>query len=74
MSLYWVNGAQTAGELDALRKSVNSGTAYGLEDWMMGIGNMLQLEFTVHRPGRYTEKSVSRQKKFAAAFSLSAVF
>jgi hypothetical protein len=27
----WVNGAQTAGELDAPRKSVNCGTPYGSE-------------------------------------------
>ena len=39
-----VNGAQTAGELDALRKSVNRGTPYGSEDWTMRIANMLGLE------------------------------
>jgi hypothetical protein len=47
-----VNGAQTADELDALRKSVNRGTPYGSEDWTMGIANMLDLEFTLHPRGR----------------------
>src|SRR5262249_12531321 len=32
----WVNGAQTAGERHALRKSVNRGTPYGSEHWTMG--------------------------------------
>jgi putative transposase len=41
-----VNRAQTAGELDALRKS------YGSEDWTMRIANMLGLEFTLHPRGR----------------------
>jgi hypothetical protein len=48
----WVNGAWTAGELDALRKSVNRGTPYGLEHWTMRIANMLGLEFTLHLCGR----------------------
>ena len=48
----WVNEAQTAGELDALRKSVNRGTPYGSQDWMMRIANRLQSEFTLHRRGR----------------------
>ena len=52
----WVNGGQTAGELDALRKSVNRGTPYGSVDWMMRIANMLQLEFTLHRRGRPRRK------------------
>src|SRR5262249_17814485 len=43
-----VNGGQTAGELDVLRKSVNRGTPYGSEHWTMGIANMLGLEFAIH--------------------------
>ena len=48
----WVNGAQTAGELDAPRKSVNCGTPYGSEDWTMRIASILELEFTLHPRGR----------------------
>ena len=44
----WLNGAQTAGERHALRKSVNRGTPYGSEHWTMGIANMLRLEFAIH--------------------------
>ena len=40
---------ETENELDALRKSVNRGSPYGSEDWMMRIANRLQLEFTLHR-------------------------
>jgi len=47
-----MNGAQTAGELDALRKSVNRGTPYGSEDWTIRVANMLALEFTLHPRGR----------------------
>jgi hypothetical protein len=51
----WVNGAQTAGELEALQQSVNRGTPYGPEHWTMRIANMRGLEFTLHprdRPRR----------------------
>jgi hypothetical protein len=65
----WVNGAQTAGELDALRKSVNRGAPYGSEDWTMRIANMLELEFTLHPRSRREEKSVeSHQKRLASPF------
>jgi len=43
-----VHGAQAAGELDVLGKSVNRGTPYGSEHWTMGIANMLRLEFAIH--------------------------
>ena len=48
----WVHGAQAAGELDVLRKSVNRGKPYGSEHWTMGIANTLELEFTLHPRGR----------------------
>jgi len=47
-----VNGAQTAAELEALRKFANRRTPYGSEDWRMRIANMLHLEFTLHPRGR----------------------
>jgi hypothetical protein len=63
----WVNRAQTASELDALRKSVNRRTPYGSEDWMMQITNMLQLGFTLHRRRRPKPD----QKRFAFRFLFS---
>ena len=48
----WVNGRQTAAELDVLRKSVNRGAPYGSEDWRTRIANVLNLEFTLHPRGR----------------------
>ena len=48
----WVNGPQTAAELEALRKSVSRGAPYGSEDWRIRIANMLHLEFTLHPRGR----------------------
>ena len=55
-----MNRAQTTGELDALRKSVNRGAPYCSENWTMGIANMLELEFTLHPRGRpRKEKALS---------------
>ena len=48
----WVNGAQTASELEALRNSVNRGTPYGTEEWTMRIAIALGLEFTLRPRGR----------------------
>lgn len=48
----WVNGPQTAAELEALRKSVNRGAPYGSESWRTSIAKILHLEFTLHPRGR----------------------
>jgi putative transposase len=48
----WVNRAQTAIELEALRKCVNRGAPYGSEDWKTWIANLLRLEFTLRPRGR----------------------
>ena len=65
----WVNGAQTAGELDALRKSVNRGTPYGSKDWAMRIANVLRLEFTLHPCGRpRREKPLNIRKGLCPLF------
>lgn len=48
----WVNGAQTASELEALRNSVNRGTPYGSAGWTTRIANVLGLEFTLRPRGR----------------------
>jgi len=43
----WVNQAQTDGELEGLRASVNRGVPYGNESWMERIASLLGLEFTL---------------------------
>lgn len=48
----WVNGAQSAAEIDALRNSVNRGTPYGSEAWTLRIAKTFGLEFTLRRRGR----------------------
>ena len=48
----WVNGAQTASELKALRNSVNRGTPYGSAGWTTRIAHALGLEFTFRPRGR----------------------
>ena len=64
------DGAQTAGELVALRKSVNRGAPYGLEDWTMRIANILRLEFTLHPRGRPRREKHELLEKVCVPFSL----
>ncbi len=55
MPLDWIRGvneAQTTAELEALRNSVNRGTPYGSEDWMIRIARKFGLEFTLRPRGR----------------------
>ena len=47
-----VNEAQSAAELEALRRSVNRGTPYGSEAWQMRTAKELRLEFTLRLRGR----------------------
>jgi len=47
-----VNGAQSAVELEELRRSVNRGRPYGSEDWQMRMAKKLGLEFSLHPRGR----------------------
>jgi REP-associated tyrosine transposase len=47
-----VNAAQTQAELEALRKCVNRGTAYGSEVWKTRIANALGSDSTLHPQGR----------------------
>jgi putative transposase len=50
--LDWVNRPVTAGELEALRRSVNRGTPYGQPSWMEAVAKRLGLEFTLRPRGR----------------------
>ena len=64
----WVNGAQTASELEALRNSVNRGTPYGTEEWTMRIAIALGLEFTFVHVVDLEKRCVEHQKRFASPF------
>ena len=48
----WVNAAQTAAEIEALRSCVNRGTPYGSEGWKTRIASALGLRSTLHPRGR----------------------
>lgn len=48
----WVNQAQTDGELEQLRASVNRGMPFGSESWVERIASILGLEFTLRPRGR----------------------
>ncbi len=48
----WVNGAQSAAELEALRHCVNRGTPHGSDAWQMRMAEKLRLEFTLRPRGR----------------------
>ena len=50
--LDFVNRADTASELKALRRSCNRGTPYGREEWVQSMCKKLGLESTIRRPGR----------------------
>jgi len=50
--LDWVNQALTAGELEALRRSVNRGTPYGSSAWVEKTSKRLGLEGTLRPRGR----------------------
>lgn len=47
-----VNAAQTDGEVDALRRSINRGQAFGGEAWTAKVTRQLQLEHTYRPRGR----------------------
>jgi putative transposase len=48
----WVNRAETAGELKALRQSVLRGSPYGSEGWQERVAKALGLESTLRPRGR----------------------
>lgn len=48
----WVNRAQTASELDALRTSVQRGRPFGEEGWVRRLCRRCGLESTLRAPGR----------------------
>jgi putative transposase len=48
----WVNAAQTAAEVEALRNSVNRGTPYGSVGWKVRIANALGLQSSLRPRGR----------------------
>lgn len=48
----WVNKAQSAAELEAVRRSVNRGTPYGSDAWQLRVAKKLRLEFTLRPRGR----------------------
>jgi hypothetical protein len=48
----WVNQAQSAVELEALRKRVNRGSPHGSEEWRTRVASLLWLEFNLHPRGR----------------------
>jgi putative transposase len=60
--LQWVNEAQTAGELEALRRSVQRGLPFGKEGWVKRTVRQLGLETTTRPRGR-PKKSEKRDKK-----------
>ncbi len=50
--LRWVNGVETAAELEALRHSVRRGTPFGTDRWVGGTVARLELQSTVRPRGR----------------------
>ncbi len=48
----WVNQAVTPAELTALRRSVNRGTPYGSEEWMIRTASAMGLQGTLRPRGR----------------------
>jgi putative transposase len=48
----WVNQAQTNGELEQLRASVNRGMPFGSDSWVKRMASILGLEFTLRQRGR----------------------
>lgn len=48
----WVNGAETASEIDVIRRSVNRGTPFGDEAWKQDTAERLGLEASMRPRGR----------------------
>jgi putative transposase len=48
----WVNAAETAADLEAVRRSVNRGTPYGGAAWVGRTAERLGLEHTLRPRGR----------------------
>jgi putative transposase len=48
----WVNGAETAGELEALRRSSARGAPFGEAGWQRRTAELLGLQSTLRRRGR----------------------
>jgi len=60
--LAWVNQAVTAGELEALRRSVTRGMPFGSPNWIKQTANELGLESTLRPRGRPRKSSDSVQE------------
>ena len=52
-----VNAADTAGELEALRRCVRRGRPYGDEEWVMRTADRLGLSSSLRPPGRPRKKA-----------------
>jgi len=50
--LSWVNHAETARELDALRRSVNRGAPFGDDNWQKRTAHKLKLQQSLREPWR----------------------
>jgi putative transposase len=48
----WVNAPMTDAEVEALRHSVNRGTPFGRELWVLRTARRLGLETSLHQRGR----------------------
>jgi putative transposase len=48
----WVNAPMTDAEVEALRHSVNRGTPFGSEFWVLRTARRLGLEASLHPRGR----------------------
>ena len=64
----WVNGAETASELEALRNSVNRGTPYGTEEWTMGSQLRSGWNLLFVHVADLEKRCVEHQKRFAAGW------
>jgi putative transposase len=58
--LEWVNQALTAGELEALRRSVNRGAPYGSAGWVEQTAERLGLQATLRSRGRPRQQGPNR--------------
>ena len=54
----WVNGVETEGELEALRRSAVHERPFGKEGWQVAVAGRLGLEHTLRSGGRPTTKPV----------------
>ena len=61
--LAYVNEAQSASELEAIRRSVVRGTPYGSESWVTQSAARLQLKHTLRPKGRPKSLSLSTKPK-----------